>query len=254
MAGNGSLPRVFPEFIAEENTISGEDALHLVTSLRMRVGEELILCREEMDYCCEIVAIDKGGRGGKGCSLKCVVKSQSPSCGEPRSEVTLYQGIPKGEKLEFILQKAVELGASRIVPLQTQRSVVRYRDGEDFLGKWVRLKRIAKEAAAQSGRGRVPRVESWMTLEDAVLDIKNRGALGLFCYEAGGEAISEALSGVKDVPLGVIVGSEGGFSPEEAAFLQASGVKTVTLGRRILRCETAPLAALTLIMHILGEL
>lgn len=257
MAGNGSLPRVFTESISEENTIAGEDALHLVSALRLRPGEELILCCEEVDYCCEVVGVEKGGRGGKGCSLSCKVRSQCPSAGEPKGEVTLYQGIPKGEKLEFILQKAVELGVSRIVPLETSRTVARYRDAGEFEGKLLRLRRIAKEAASQSGRGRIPAVESWMTLEEALLDMESRGARGLFCYEGGGMGFAEALKSeslISPLKLGLIVGSEGGFSPEEAEFLKDSGVTAVTLGRRILRCETAPLAALTLIMHILGEL
>lgn len=212
--------------------IVGDDANHIVRSLRMKEGECLTVCdMARREYDCRITAL--------GESVTLEVEAERESSSEPPYRATLYQALIKGDKFDTVVQKAVECGASRIVPVLTDRCVVRL-DKRDCAKKVARWQRIADEAAKQCGRGELVKVEELMTFKEALAD----GAkcdLSLFCYE-GEENLSlkEALTDGAPGTVAVVIGSEGGFSASEAEAAESAGFKTVTLGRRILRTETAP--------------
>ncbi len=224
-------------------TLSGEDARHITRSLRMAVGEELTLCDGQgTDYHC---AIDSAGPD----SVTVRLLSSEPSGGEPSLHVTLYQGLPKSDKMELIVQKAVELGVSRIVPTLTSRCISR-PDGKAAAKKQERWQKIALEAAKQCGRGRIPEIGPLTPLADAV---RSACRPAILFYEGGGEPLT-ALSIPQSGCISIFIGPEGGFAPDEADLLCQNGAAAATLGPRILRTETAPLAALTALMLLSGNL
>ena len=151
--------------------------------------------------------------------------------------------------MDWILQKAVELGVTAVVPLATSRSVVRL-DGKEEK-KRERWQRIAAEAAGQCGRGIVPRVESPLSFAQALPLLRKDKTICF--YEGGGQPLSRLVD-AGEARLSIVIGPEGGFAEEEIAALRSAGAAVATLGPRILRCETAPLAALTLLMHLTGNL
>ncbi len=238
------MPRFFAEDapISGQITLYGDDARHIGRSLRMRLGDEVIICHNKTDYTCKLIKISDE-------VIIADVVSQEPS-NEPNIELTLYMAFPKGDKLDLVVQKAVELGANRIVPVLTSRCVATPRD--NFGKKQERLQRIALEAAKQSGRGIIPTVESIIDLDECVNQMAQL-ELSLVLYENGGSSLNTF-----DYPIGgrigVFVGSEGGFSQAEIDKCMAAGVKPVWLGNRILRCETAPITAISIIMHHTGNI
>ena len=238
------MTRFFHEVPSGDSLIiNGPDAQHIRRALRMQPGEHLTVCDGQgTDYACQITAFE-----GEGVRLS--VLSQAPSCTEPSLAVTLYQGLPKGDKMDWILQKAVELGVTAVVPLATSRSVVRL-DGKEEK-KRERWQRIAAEAAGQCGRGIVPRVESPLSFAQALPLLRKDKTICF--YEGGGQPLSRLVD-AGEARLSIVIGPEGGFAEEEIAALRSAGAAVATLGPRILRCETAPLAALTLLMHLTGNL
>lgn len=221
--------------------IEGEDARHLSLSLRVRPGEALTVSDGEGTAYDGVIAAVGRER------VEVSIREGYPSLGEPSVRLTLFQALCKGEKFETIVQKAVELGVSEIVPVLTERCVSR-PDEKSFARKRERYERIALAAAGQCGRGRIPSVEPLRRLEEVggTLD----GAL--FFYERAVRPLhSVPVDGRKELSL--IVGAEGGFSPEEAAFIEAAGALPVSLGGRILRCETAPIAALAALLYAVGD-
>ena len=241
------MPRFFTgEVDGRSAVITGEDARHIALSLRMKPGEPLTVCDSAgHDYQCVVEAVDPG-------RVDLRVEAVAPSAGEPGVEITLSQALPKGDKLEMIVQKAVELGVGRIVPVLTRRCVSR-PDEKSMKKKLERLNRIALEAAKQCGRGRVPPVEPLVGFEEAVARMKE-SPLGIFFYENADESLKSALSRRLGGEVSIMVGSEGGFAPSEAAFAAGNGLLTLSLGSRILRCETAPLAAITAILYEAGDI
>ncbi|AMP20641.1 hypothetical protein AZF37_05130 [endosymbiont 'TC1' of Trimyema compressum] len=174
---------------------------------------------------------------------------------EPDILVTLYQGYPKGDKLELIIQKCVELGVNKIVPFLLTNSVVRI-DSKKAKNKKERWQKIALAAVKQCGRNRVPTIEALKTLED-YLKNKNKENSTLVLYEKEGPKFSTLLEnlknqGIKAVDL--IVGPEGGLTEEEVNAIQNNGGYSVSLGQRILRTETASIAAVSIVMYELGDL
>ncbi|MDD3193781.1 MAG: 16S rRNA (uracil(1498)-N(3))-methyltransferase [Oscillospiraceae bacterium] len=226
-------------------TLSGEDARHICRSLRMAVGEALTLC--------DGAGTDYAGalRQADGQSVTVEILSREPSRSEPSVFVRLYQALPKGDKMELILQKAVELGAGEIVPVLTDRCVSR-PDEKSMEKKLARWQKIVTEAAKQCGRGRIPIVRPLMRFPQAAAEL-GQMEKGLFLYEKGGLPLRESLCGPA-AQIGLFVGAEGGFSPEEAHTAIQAGAVSTSLGPRILRCETAPLAALAAILYETGDL
>lgn len=233
--------QIFLDNIAETTEITGENAHHISRSLRMKPGEELILCdKRGTDFLCEITDFTSD-------SVFCKVKEQFPTKSEPSINLTLYQALPKLDKFELILQKAVELGIYRIVPVLTSRCISR-PDEKSFRKKLERYEKIALEAAKQSGRGIIPEISGILSYKGALKEMSEQD-LALMCYEHGGEKLGKLfLPSYKNISL--LIGSEGGFSEDEVKQAKDNNVTPVWLGERILRCETAPLAAISIIMNL----
>lgn len=240
------MPRFFTNEIDENNiTLTGSDAVHVGRSLRMKPGEPLTVCCGGIDYNCEISEITSD-------TVYLSLKEKVVCAAEPNIEVTLFQAVPKMDKLEYIIQKSVELGVSRIVPMLTRRCVSR-PDERDFAKKLARLNKIAAEAAKQSGRGIIPQVTPIVSYKKALEMMKELDRNILLYEEEGGVSFGEAdLTGAKTV--GLVIGSEGGFDREEAEACTAVGAAQVWLGKRILRCETAPITALSILMFLTNNM
>ena len=224
--------------------LSAEDAAH-IRSLRLRPAELFIVCDGEgADYVCRL-----GGRGG-GPTAEIVEKRLS--LGEPSVACDVYIALAKGDRLDYAVQKSIELGARGITLFPSERCVA---VPGDMTKKTARLQRIALETAKQCGRGRVPEVAMAESFAVAV-EQAGRAELPLFLYECEEKTHlkqildeSAALSTVA-----IVTGPEGGFEPHEAELAKSAGMRTVTLGPRILRCETAPAAALAAVMYHTGNL
>lgn len=244
------MPRFFvreEDINKEEKTIviRGDDARHIARSLRMAVGDALTVSDGRgVDYPSHLTKIRD-----EECLLSYTDELASKK--ESPARITLYMAYPKGDKLETIVQKAVELGASAIVPFISERCIKRPSpDKKD--NKTERLERIAHEAAKQCGRSILPTVSSPISFKE-LTDSIQKHSLALFCYE-GEDAVSlKAVLKEAGCPesIAVIVGSEGGFSEKEAFECKNAGAKTVNLGPRILRCETAPDYCLSAISYVL---
>ncbi|MBE6850697.1 MAG: 16S rRNA (uracil(1498)-N(3))-methyltransferase [Ruminococcus sp.] len=240
------MPRFFVEHASSEQIIiTGEDAHHIGRSLRMRTGEQLTVCAEGLDYECEITRITDSEVYLKPLSI-------APCAAEPSVKVTLYQAVPKQDKLAEIVQKAVELGVYEIVPVLTSRCVSRPTKA-DFEKKRQRLQKIAVSAAKQSGRGIIPEVAPLMTWKEALRSMQEQDVSVMLYEEEGGVRFGEVpLEG--NTHIGLFIGSEGGISEEEAQQAVDAGLHRVWLGSRILRCETAPTAAISILMYLTKNL
>jgi len=207
--------------------MQGEDVTHITKVLRMREGDTFTVCDGACtDYLCRLSASDKK-------TVTAEIVEQKESTVEPPCQITLYQGLPKGAKLDYIVQKCVEIGVSRIIPMVTARVV------KEGTPKGERLSKIALEAAKQSGRGIVPEVGAPVSFSDAVREAAE-AELSLFPYECEREqSLKAVLRDKKPKTVAVLIGPEGGFTEEEKSMAAKAGLKVVTLGRRILRTETA---------------
>lgn len=239
------MPRFFIDMPPEGTVIvRGGDAVHISRSLRMKIGDGIVFCNSGTDYRCTITAITSE-------QVECRVDERVPSRSEPSIALTIYQALPKSDKLELIVQKTVELGASRIVPFVSKRCVS-LPDAGRFEKKRERLAKISLEAAKQAGRGIVPEIAPLMSFGEAVEDLRGND-IALICYENGGEAlVGMGIDGSHSV--GIMIGSEGGFERGEVEAAQAAGARTVWLGERILRCETCPIAVTAIIMSLSGNM
>ncbi len=227
---------------------SKEDVKHAVKALRIQTGEEIeVSDGQGNEFVCQVTDLDQG-------LVEARIIEKSTNQRESGVKVTLYQGLPKSDKLELIIQKVTELGATEIVPLALERCVVKLKDDKSTTKKLDRWNRIAYEAAKQSKRGVLPEVSKPMNLKQ-MLDQMNRHDLVIVPYEG------EQAQGIKGVlraqpakSVGIVIGSEGGFEQEEVEKLIAAGAKSVTLGPRILRTETAGIIATGIVQYELGDL
>lgn len=239
------MPRFFvPHAGGEAFEILGEDARHIIKSLRMHAGEIITVSDGSgTDFGCSITGFAEN-------SVSVKVLYSQPSQVEPNIGVTLYQGLPKGDKMDLIVQKTVELGIARIVPVLTARCVSR-PDNKSAAKKQERWQKIAEEAAKQSGRGIIPQVAAVTGFAEAVR-MQGGKARKIVFYEGGGEPLKSALEPQCE-ELALFIGPEGGWEKEEIQKLEEAGCKKATLGPRILRTETAPIAALSAIMFETGN-
>lgn len=238
-----TMPRFFvPDIGSDRVLITGEDARHMTKSLRLAIGDKITLCDGKgWDYQGIIESL------GEQVVIQIISKEETKS--EPVASITLFQALPKGDKMEYIIQKSVELGVHEIVPVLTSRCISR-PDPKSMKKKVERYNKIALEAAKQSGRGMIPKVSQLLTLEQAVERLSKKN---IVFYENGGKRLQELVDG-QTLDLGVFVGSEGGFSMEEIEFLGRYQVLPATLGQRILRCETAPICGLSVIFSLTGDI
>lgn len=234
--------------------ISGEDAIHILRVLRLGVGDLIELCDGAgMDYPATIVKGDKD-------RLTVELGAARPSEAEPSIKVTLYQGMPKSNKMDFIIQKSIELGINSIVPLETARTIVKLSEAKRTEKRVARWQKIAEMAAKQSKRGKIPKIGMPVAYPDIIREASHsikiipwegEACLSLREYlENRGHGIYE--SDIEDI--GIVIGPEGGFEDEEIVLAKEYGWDTVTLGPRILRTETAGLATLAAIMFYMGEM
>jgi len=229
--------------------IEGEDAEHISRVLRLRRGDAVELCDGQgNDYEAVIESVSKN-------EVEVHIERCFPSRGEPRVKVVLYQAIPKSSKMDLIIQKCVELGVHKVIPVITARTIVKLKAARDEIHKVSRWQRIAKEAAKQSRRGIIPEVSLPVPFSQAIG--QSPEMLRIFPWEnerkAGLKGVFEATSSWKD-GIAVMVGPEGGWEEQEVEAARDTGWNIVSLGPRILRTETVGMAILSAIMFYTGEM
>ena len=237
------------QFTLSTVKILGDDAHHLNRVLRARPKDRIIACDGEgREVLAEIVELGKNGVAAR-------IIEELPANREPCVQVWIAQSLPKGDKMETVIQKGTEIGASRFIPFVSERTIVQY-DSHKENKRLERWRKIAKEAAEQANRSRIPLVEpphSWQQL----LKLVSSADAALFCYEKEEKtmlknALREPLRTPKVILL--MIGPEGGFTEKEADDARAAGCRPVSLGRRILRTETAALVGLAGILYEFGEM
>lgn len=229
------MPKFFTdrENIGEKVVLTGEDARHIGRVLRMAPGDEVTVCdKEGTDYYCKIDKITK-----EDVTLSVIKSEACPA--ELELKITLYQCIPKAGKMDSIIQKATELGAFEIVPVLSERCVAKGEKAE-------RWQKIAYEAAKQCKRGVIPKVRNTLTFSEAIEELKEK-ELAFMPYE---EARDGKITYSGEKSAGFIIGPEGGFSPVEVKKASGAGIKICTLGKRILRTETAGSTVLSVLSYL----
>lgn len=230
-------------FCSDPIVIEGDEANHIIKVLRMKKGDSLTVF--DGDGNCADGKIDSVD--GKTVTVN--VEKRYPSETEPQIKITLFQGIPKNPKMDLIIQKATELGVVEIVPVNTKRIVAKI----DKEAKVERLQRIAFEAAKQCGRAYIPKVSYPISFEEAVKRMQAMdGAIIPYECEKDGKIGDSVNCSMKS--LGILIGPEGGFEEKEVKRAEEAGIKRVTLGKRILRTETAGLIAAALCLYIAGDM
>ena len=223
------------EITGDSYVLSGENEKHAKV-LRLRAGEEVTVVTPSGGQCdCRVIENNL---------LKVVGRKKCEN--EPDVFVTLYQALPKGDKMDYIVQKCVELGVGKIVPMISARCVSR-PDEKSLQKKRARGQKIALQAAMQSRRGIIPQVAECVSFAQAA-ELTRANEQTVFFYEMGGDSVKDIIKG-KPGTIGIFIGSEGGFEPSEVETVLKKGGRAATLGKRILRAETAPLAAMAIIMY-----
>lgn len=240
---------VTPDQVGEDKIrIQGSDVNHMKNVLRMRPGEEVMVSDgNNRQYRCRVEDYPEGE------AVLAILEAGLVDTELP-SRIYLFQGLPKQEKMELIVQKAVELGVCQVIPVQTRRCVVKL-DAKKAAKKVQRWQQIAESAAKQAGRGYIPAVSEVMTFQEALafseaLDIR------LIPYELadGMEGTRKILDGIRPgQSVGIFIGPEGGFEKEEVGRAVEAGAMPITLGKRILRTETAGIAVLSILMYQLEK-
>ena len=232
----------------KEIVITGADVNHIRNVLRMRADEEVLIADGQgAEYRCKLTDLSEN-------EVRAQILWKLDGNAELASAVTLFQGLPKSDKMDLIVQKCVELGVDRIVPVSTKRAVVKL----DAKKEQTRLKRwntISESAAKQSGRGVIPEVSGVMSFEKALEEAKKLDVL-LIPYERA-EHMAETRRVMGEIrpgqSVGIFIGPEGGFEESEVEEAVAAGAKAITLGKRILRTETAGLAVMAMLSYLLEE-
>ena len=229
-------------------TLTGTDLNHMKNVLRMRIGEEVwISDGSEKEYHCTIDEFMED------CAILHILEIEEAGYELP-NRIYLFQGLPKGDKMELIIQKAVELGAYSIVPVEMKRCVVKL-DAKKAQKKTVRWQQISESAAKQSKRMLIPEVKSVMSWREALAFAKELDVL-MVPYELakGMRETREIISSIRPgQSVGIFIGPEGGFEEEEIQTAMEMGAKPVTLGKRILRTETAGMTMLSVLMFTLEK-
>ena len=244
---------MFRYFCTDENiknnivTIEGGDAKHLKTILRAQRGDKISVVTSSKEYIAKIESINKE-------DIICIIVEETITNNEAKINITLCQGIPKQTKMETIIQQNVELGVKSFIPLITERTVVKLNEKDREQKKLDRWQKIAKESAKQSKRNIIPAVEAIMTVKELIEKFKNEDAVVLVPYEL------ENVKLLKDVLIEpkqnyyIVIGPEGGFDIKEIEMLQEIGAHIVTLGKRILRTETAGVVTAAVVMYACSEM
>lgn len=247
-----------PKFFIRDNqindnliTIVGEDVNHISNVLRMKIGEEVQICNTDTsdNYIVKLQNIEKD-------KIDCKILEKVKSEAESNINLSIFQGIPKSDKMELIIQKSTELGVKQITPVQMERCVSKITP-KDEKKKIERWQKISEVAAKQSGRDIIPKINNVLKVKD-ICNLVNNFDMIIVPYEKEEDcsfkvAIDELKENNKINPsIGIVIGPEGGFEPSEIDCLKNCGAKIVTLGKRILRTETVALAMASIIMYELG--
>lgn len=246
------MPRFFTarENISETQlVIDNDDVNHISRVLRLGAGDTIAVCDGRgLDYKAEIETIEDK-------KIICKILEKTKSASEPDVKVTLFQGLPKASKMDYIIQKTTELGITRIVPCALSRCVVKLENKKAEAKKTERWQKVAEAAAKQSGRGIIPEIAMPVTLDAAIEEMK-KCDICFAPYECEEETSlkSVLLSETEPKTVGYIIGPEGGFDLSEIEKIKDAGIKTITLGKRILRTETAGEAVLSMLMYEIGDI
>ncbi|NLB34142.1 MAG: 16S rRNA (uracil(1498)-N(3))-methyltransferase [Tissierellia bacterium] len=228
-------------------TIEGGDAKHLKTILRAQAGDKISVVSESKEYIAEIESINKE-------DIICTLVEEVMTNNETKINITLCQGIPKQTKMETIIQQNVELGVKRFIPLITERTVVKLNEKDREQKKLDRWQKIAKESAKQSKRNIVPIVEDIKTVKQLIEKLKNEEAEVIVPYELEDvKLLKDVLKEPKENYY-IVIGPEGGFDIKEIEMFQEIGAHIVTLGKRILRTETAGVVTSSVVMYECDEM
>ena len=230
-----------PDFLV----LTGENAQHAKV-LRLKKGEQVLVCDGQGNEClCAVSDVSDG-------QISLVVQNRREAVTEPAVQVSVYMAFPKGDKLEHVIQKATELGAYEIVAFPSARCVSR-PDEKSLKKKLERWQKIAASASEQSGRGRIPEMIVLGSYREA-LDRASQADLGILFYEnEQAVTLKMALEQGTYKTVSLLTGPEGGLEEREVTMAREAGLQVCTLGKRILRCETAPLCALSAVMYASGE-
>ena len=224
-------------------TLTGENAAHAKV-LRLKAGEEVLVCDGQGHEClCKVTTQD---------TYELEVLQRGKSSSEARVSVSIYMALPKADKLEHVIQKATELGACEIVTFPTARCVSR-PDDKSLKKKLERWQKIAASAAEQSGRGIIPQVLALASYAEALVRAAKADKAIVFYENEHATTLRQALTEGEYEAVSLLSGPEGGFEESEIDQARKAGLQVCTLGRRILRCETAPLCALSAVMYAAGE-
>lgn len=245
------MPKFFVSNKNIENNqikIVGEDVNHIKNVLRKKNGDKITICNADIsiDYLCEIIE-------SKEEEITCNILQELETNTEANSKVTIFQGLPKADKMELIIQKAVELGVYDIVPVEMKRCVVKLTD-KDKGKKLQRWQKIAEVAAKQSGRNRIPKIHDIIPIKN-ICNLCQEYDIVIVAYENEKEnKLKYELEKLKTkqtdhLKIAILIGPEGGIDKEEIDLLKEKGAKIVTLGDRILRTETVALNVLSIIMY-----
>ncbi|SEN08486.1 16S rRNA (uracil(1498)-N(3))-methyltransferase [Paenibacillus sp. OV219] len=248
---------VTPEQLQDNRVVlTGDDAHHVVRVMRMEAGDSIIVSDGQSRVAEAVI------RTLSPSNVEAEVSEWLQDSSEPLWSVTVAQSLPKGDKMEIVIQKGTEIGAVSFVPFQSQRMIVQYDDKKEAkrLERWGK---IAKEAAEQAHRSRIPAIEAVASWK-ALIKLIQAYDLALFCYEkeGGGLGLRDAISaqrarhgwGSEERSILLIVGPEGGFTEREAGEAEEAGAVIVGLGKRILRTETAAMVGLACLMYESGEM
>ena len=231
-----------PDFLV----LTGENAQHAKV-LRLKQGEEVLVCDGQGTEClCAVSDVSPG-------QISLVVKSRQESANEAAVKVSVYMAFPKADKLEHVIQKATELGAYEIVAFPSARCISK-PDEKSLKKKLERWQKIAASAAEQSGRGRIPEVLTLPSYQAALERAAKADKALLFYENEQATTLKMALSHSSYTTVSLLTGPEGGLEELEVEKAKDAGLQVCTLGKRILRCETAPLCALSAVMYDAGEL
>jgi len=245
-----------PKFFINSNQIEneniiiiGEDVNHIKNVLRMKIDDEITVCNidDSSNYLAKINEFDKT-------KIICKISEKFQSTTESNIKVHIYQGLPKADKMELIIQKSVELGVDAITPVEMKRCVVKL-DGKDKIKKIDRWQKIAEVAAKQSGRDLIPKICSVKNVKEISEDFSQFDVV-LLCYENEKNLFLKTVlkeidvsNSNADLKIAVIIGPEGGLDISEVEFMEQKGARVISLGNRILRTETVALSLLSIIMY-----
>jgi len=243
------MPKFFiksNQIIENKINLVGEDVKHIANVLRMQTDDTINICNNDTseNFLCKIESIQKE-------KILCEIIEKVNNETESNIDITIFQGIPKAEKMELIIQKCTELGVNTFVPVQMERCVVKL-DSKNEAKKIERWQKIAETAAKQCGRNKIPKVENQINLKNLLYLIKKYDIVLLAYENEQNCTLKNALKQLQNNPnlkVGIIIGPEGGIDTKEVQLLNESGVKTITLGKRILRTETVGIVMSSIIMY-----